>query len=204
MVDTVRTRGPYAKSKRVRAAVLDAAADVFAESGFRSTTMKEVAERAGISEGGLAHHFRSKDELLAQVLERREQQAAAHIPRTGGIDALLALLKIVAEDSHKPGIVELHSLLSAEATSPEHPAHVHYLERYESVRLFATRAFRALEEAGELDSPMTAEQLGASYIALSDGLQLQWLYDRNAVSPTDTLRAFLQSVVPACQTGSSG
>ena len=195
METAVRARGPYAKTKRVRESILTIATEVFGETGYRATTMKEIAARAGISESGLAHHFPNKDELLAAVLEAREDRASELIPREAGMGALLAMLAIVVEDSAQPGIVELHTTIASEATSPEHPAHDHYSERYESVRLFATRAFQAVAEQGTLRSTLTPTQLGAAYVALLDGLQLQWLYNRDGVQPVEVAKAFLASVI---------
>lgn len=191
-----RTRGPYAKTVLVRQRIVDASAEVFAASGYRATTMKEVAERAGISERGLVHHFPSKADLLAAVLEQREEDNRQQVPPTVGLEALLGMLNVVAADSLQPGLVELHSILSAEAASAEHPAHQHYRERYALIRHFATISFAALRNAGELETSLTDEELGASFIALSDGLQLQWLYDRQSIDTTHTLHRFLESVVP--------
>lgn len=189
------TRGPYAKTAQVRERILAACTEVFAESGYRATTMKEVAKRAAISERGLAHHFNGKAELLAEVLKRRERRGAERTASQSGLAALEALVDIVDKDSGTPGMVELHSLLSAEAASAEHPAHDHYVNRYEQARRFTIEAFEVLHTQGNLDSPLTPAQLGAAYLALSDGLQLQWLYNRDAVRPTEVLRAFLESVV---------
>ena len=193
-------RGPYAKTARVREGILAACAEVFAESGYRATTMKEIAERAGISEGGLAHHFAGKAELLAAVLERREKQASEAMTGARGLDGLLAMVDVVREDSLKPGIVELHSTLSAEAISTEHPAHEHYRDRYHSVRRFAELAFETLRREGELESSLTPFELACSYVALSDGLQIQWLYEPEAVNVDRTLRSFLASVIPRLRT----
>lgn len=189
-------RGPYAKTARVRRRILDAGAEVFAASGYRGTTMKEVAERAEMSEGGLARHFSSKTELLGAVLERRESEASGRHHNLVGLEALLTMIDVVSEDSDKPGIVELHSIISAEATSADHPAHPHYRERYEAVRQYTEQAFVALRDAGELDTPMTVQDLAAAYIALSDGLQLQWLYDPETIQVDRTLRRFLAAVMP--------
>ncbi|GAA1229969.1 AcrR family transcriptional regulator [Microbacterium phyllosphaerae] len=188
-------RGPYAKTARVRRRILDACTEVFAETGYRATTMKEIAERAGISEGGLAHHFASKSELLTAVLERREEEAAGQLAGARGLAALLAMVDIVKDDSRKPGIVELHSTLAAEAISSEHPAHEHYKHRYHSVRRYAELAFEALQREGELVSSLAPFELASAYVALSDGLQLQWLYEPDAIDVDQTLRRFLASVV---------
>ena len=50
--------------------VLDAAESLILESGGRLFTLDAVAERAGISKGGLVYTFSSKDGLIHAVLER--------------------------------------------------------------------------------------------------------------------------------------
>ena len=63
-------------------------------------------------------------------------------------------------------------------------------------RMFAAQSFATLRNAGELSSPLNDEELSAAYVALSDGLQLQWLYNREALKPAVILRRFLGSVIP--------
>jgi AcrR family transcriptional regulator len=50
--------------------VLDAAEAVILESGGRNFTLDAVAERAGISKGGLVYSFATKDALIHAALER--------------------------------------------------------------------------------------------------------------------------------------
>lgn len=197
MTTSTRTRGPYAKTKRVREHILAVATKEFGRSGYRAATMKDIAAAAGISEGGLAHHFDNKDELLTAVLEWREAQAAKDLSLDAGPAAFEAMLRIIVEDSLQSGIVGLHTTIAAEATSADHPAHEHYARRYEGVRALATRTFDAIAKEGRLRSTLTPTQLGASLVAMMDGLQLQWLYDSESVRPAETLRAFLDSVIDA-------
>jgi len=51
------------KEKRIMD-ILTAAIDIFIEKGYESSSMNEIAARAGISKGGLYHHFSSKDLIL--------------------------------------------------------------------------------------------------------------------------------------------
>lgn len=66
---------------RNRAALLDAAVAVVIEQGLAKLTVDAVARAAGVTKGGLFHHFASKDELIQGVLaaqiERGEAQIAA-------------------------------------------------------------------------------------------------------------------------------
>jgi AcrR family transcriptional regulator len=50
--------------------ILDAAESVILDSGGRSFTLDAVAERAGISKGGLVYSFATKDGLVRAALER--------------------------------------------------------------------------------------------------------------------------------------
>jgi AcrR family transcriptional regulator len=50
--------------------ILDAAAAVFAEKGFHPSTTKDIARRAGISEGTIYNYFDSKTALLLGIFER--------------------------------------------------------------------------------------------------------------------------------------
>ena len=60
-----------ARKKEIdRDRILDAAEAVILESGGRNFTLDAVAERAGISKGGLVYSFATKDELVRATLER--------------------------------------------------------------------------------------------------------------------------------------
>ena len=61
-----------ARSARTRGALLMAARELFAENGFAATGREEIAERAGVTRGALYHHFASKTELAAAVVEQLE------------------------------------------------------------------------------------------------------------------------------------
>lgn len=59
-----------ADARRNREAVLDAAADLFAQRG-ESVQMEEIAERAGLGVGTLYRHFADKQALQAAIIGRR-------------------------------------------------------------------------------------------------------------------------------------
>jgi AcrR family transcriptional regulator len=50
--------------------ILDAAVEAFAYRGYSHATMKDVAEKAGVSAGTIYNHFRNKEELLLAILDR--------------------------------------------------------------------------------------------------------------------------------------
>lgn len=80
-----------------RVALLLAAREVFASSGFAESSIAEVVGRAGASVGSLYHHFGGKSELYLALFEdyqqRQEERAAAAVreARTAGETEPLAL-----------------------------------------------------------------------------------------------------------------
>jgi AcrR family transcriptional regulator len=68
-----RGRPPAFEGEAVqtRRALLDAAAQLIAERGYRGTTVSDIVERSGLSKGTFYWHFKSKEDLLLAVLEER-------------------------------------------------------------------------------------------------------------------------------------
>jgi AcrR family transcriptional regulator len=62
------------RSTATRDALIRAAIDLIAERGYAATTTNLVADRAGLSRGALQHHFKSRDELIAAVMELLRSQ----------------------------------------------------------------------------------------------------------------------------------
>jgi AcrR family transcriptional regulator len=56
------------KSEKSRGAILEAALDLFSRHGYRGTSIREIAERAGISTGNVYHHFADKETIFQTVL----------------------------------------------------------------------------------------------------------------------------------------
>ena len=70
---TIETRS----GKRER--LVDSARDLFHEQGVHRTTLAEVAERAQVPLGNVYYYFKSRDELIAAVLDCYQEEAAALI-----------------------------------------------------------------------------------------------------------------------------
>ena len=68
--------------------ILAAAEAVVGESGASHLTLDAVAEKAGISKGGLLYHFPSKEDLLRGMLSRQLEQADARREQVRSGEAL--------------------------------------------------------------------------------------------------------------------
>ena len=192
-----KPRGEYAKTGAKRMAILDAALEVFAESGYRSGSLRDVAGKVGMSEAGLLHHFPNKSALLAAVLDRRDQHSLefVHFDDEDGAVALRGLVELAVYNASVPGVVELYCVLSAEATAPDHPAHEYFVGRYDQTRANLGHAFETLERDGRLMAGVTPQGAAVATIAMMDGLQVQWLLDRDVIDMAEELKGFLGAFV---------
>ena len=57
------------KSERSRRLVLDAALRLFSKQGFRGTSVRDIADSAGVSTGNLYHHFPDKEAIFRTLLD---------------------------------------------------------------------------------------------------------------------------------------
>jgi AcrR family transcriptional regulator len=53
-----------------RTLIMDVALELFASNGFHATTINQIARQAGISKGLLYNYFKSKEDLLSEIIRR--------------------------------------------------------------------------------------------------------------------------------------
>jgi AcrR family transcriptional regulator len=101
------------QSQNLRARILDAAVDLFAEQGYDGTSVAEVIARAGVAKGGFYHHFASKEDLLYEVygdlisrqLAGLDEILARGLPAAQTLRALIVDLVVSTAGSAKQALV---------------------------------------------------------------------------------------------------
>jgi AcrR family transcriptional regulator len=95
-----------------RAELLAAAAEVFAERGYAATTVREVADAAGILGGSLYYHFDSKESMVEEILSTFLGDMWAGFDRVlgAGLGARQTLEALIAEsfrcvDQHRHAVM---------------------------------------------------------------------------------------------------
>ncbi|CAM5528971.1 AcrR family transcriptional regulator OS=Streptomyces violarus OX=67380 GN=FHS41_003316 PE=4 SV=1 [Streptomyces violarus] len=178
---TARTR-----SEERRAGIVRAALEVIAERGYRGASLAAVAERVGLTQQGLLHHFPTKEALLVAVLRDRDRWDAMPAGRL----RLDLLASLVEYNAMRPAIIQTFSALLGESVTEGHPARAYFTERYTGVRAALAEVLRA--EYGErLPSGLTPERAAPLLVAVLDGLQYQWLPDPDSVDMASAFRDFL-------------
>lgn len=171
-------RAPYANGERTRAAMVDAAFDVFAQQGFQRLSIRQIAEAIGTSHTALLHHFGSKDALLEAVLARREEREGPDrgelIRRRGLLDAVPEIMR---RNAAERGVIQLDVTLQTEAMHPDHVAHEFVRER--EVRFVASvrEELDAEQKAGRLRDGLDLDVVARLITSQIEGIQLAWLAD---------------------------
>ena len=175
-----RPKGDSSFTETRRQDILKAAFEVFSKSGYRGGSLSQVSEIVGMTEAGILHHFKTKANLLIQVLAYRDDLAneITGVTEFTGIDFVNGWLRLVDYNISIPGMVELYCIVSAEATAENHPAHEYFKNRYEYVIGVTTRSMQKIHDDGYMRKNLDPIDLGRAVVALSDGLQVQWLLDR--------------------------
>ncbi len=104
-------------------------------SGFNSVSLVDIAEACGIRGPSVLHHFPSMNELLAAVLDYRDEVDTIESPTFEEIatpETSGEFLRRSAERNlARPELIRLYVILGAEAVDAAHPAHQYFLDREE-------------------------------------------------------------------------
>jgi len=77
-----RSRAP----RRRQQEILEAAALVFHEKGYESTSIQDIADSVGILKGSLYYYITSKEDLLFEIIQGVHEEALRNLDRTAAIE----------------------------------------------------------------------------------------------------------------------
>jgi AcrR family transcriptional regulator len=168
------------RGKQSRAAILAAASALFAEHGYRGTSLAAIAAAVDLTQQGVLHYFPSKEALLLALLDEKYHEDGRLLSGSlehNGLALLNALQSLVEHNAAVPDRVRLFSALTTESLSSAHPAHAYFVERYRKVRERLLRSLQVGQQLGQIRTDVDLERLVHVIVAVMDGLQIQWLLD---------------------------
>ena len=170
---------PRGGSEDKRERVLNEAIKLFGAHGYAGTSLSDIATASDISKAGLLHHFSSKEELFAQVLQRRDQDDFAGFLGGGAIEdpweLLHAFATLVAHNAAHRDLVAIYTATAMSVLDADHPAHQWFAGHLTESVTMIENALERGKEAGSVRAEAPSRMIARSFVALSDGLQIQWL-----------------------------
>lgn len=157
-------------NKPTRECIIDAADQLFYKQGFEHTSFSQIAEAVGISRGNFYYHFKSKDDILDAVINRRlartksmlDGWAAAGATPADRIRSFINILIMNRDKIKRYGCPV--GTLCTELTKLDHPAQNNANELFTLFRNWLRVQFKQL---GRRDD---ADQLAMHLLAFSQGV----------------------------------
>lgn len=190
-------------SKERRHQILDAATEVFAQKGFSDARMDDIAARAEVSKGTIYLYFKSKDEIIVDLLNRlfrremRDLEALQHEPGSATeklqrfADYLIAdirtWLKLVPVAYEFLGVVFRRKIVQQTFRQ--------YFRSYFDMIL---PLIRQGIESGEFRA-LEAEDVAIAAGAIFEGTILLWVYDPETVDVEKHIRAGMDILLRGIQ-----
>jgi len=166
--------------------IIEVAIETIAKNGYINASIGEIASDAGISKGVISYHFKSKDELISNVLEKiiSEEQAfvqAKVTKKTKPADKLIAYIKasfeyIMTHRAEYVAFVDLYGSITSWNEKEYFTNHI-----YAPCIKFLDRVLKEGIESGvfaDVDIAVAATLIQATI----DGITFQWVLNENAVN----------------------
>ncbi len=103
------------RGRATRAAILEAAASLFAENGYAETGVAQICRRAGISRGALYYHFESKEALFMELVDSQLTGLKKALERSigGAVDLPTTLRRLshLVQELTRPGYAKANIFL---------------------------------------------------------------------------------------------
>lgn len=165
----------YATGRATKQSIVESAAAAFAQKGFYGASLRSIAREAGVDHSTLLHHFGNKTALLLAVIEWHDAQNMPGVLPEELTAEFMAdgFTATAARNAQTPGLVQLLSVLQAEAGAEGHPAREALQDRHDLV--VGIIAWMIQQQREKLDMPaddLTPEERAGVIVATWDGLQV--------------------------------
>jgi AcrR family transcriptional regulator len=170
------------KGDQTRALILDTALTMFRERGYEQTTMRGIAEKAGVSLGNAYYYFRSKEHLIQAFYQSlHDDHVAVAVPALEKADTLKARLLTVVRlriEVMKP-YHQFAGVLFKTAGDPQSPLNP-FADEANSVRIASIQRFEKVIEGSTAKIPKDLKaELPYLLWVFHMGIILFWIHDRS-------------------------
>ena len=199
---TLRLRGERKSTQERRQEIVRAAAKTFGNKGYQKGSLVAIAEQVGITHAGVLHHFGTKEQLLIAVLKYRDEsdlEIVANQQLPQGMDLFWHLIHTAVTNTKREGIVQTYAAITGESVTDDHPARSFVISRFSMLRAYIEDALRIV--CGPTLPADVRTNAATSIIGVMDGIQLQWLLDKEAVDLPEATRFAIEAILVSAMLG---
>jgi AcrR family transcriptional regulator len=196
-----RSAKPTASTVSVRDRLVGAAFAQFAERGFESTTVDDIAEQAGVSRRTFFRHFATKEDVVFPDHEALRTLVAADLDRNHTDPPLVAICRavsLVLDDYVLHREVSLARFELTRTITALRDREIASVHRY--YVLFA----RYLRERIDAKDPITAELMASAVVTAHNSVLREWLVSGGKKDPRTRLAKVFAQVRQAFDGTTSG
>ncbi|WP_086518340.1 TetR/AcrR family transcriptional regulator [Clavibacter michiganensis] len=163
---------------RRRAEIVEAAVRVFGIRGYGAATIKGIADEVGVSPAAVLRYF-TKEELLTEVLRQWDRQQPFVSEAAPGLPAIRAFVDLMRYHVEHRGFLELYLTFATEASDATHPAQEYMRARYARTIAQIRQRIGEASTLGQVPTmdDATLDYEAACFLAVLDGLEIQWLHN---------------------------
>ena len=173
-----------------REKILESALETMSSQSFSRVSMKEIAEKIGLSKGAVYWHFKSRNDLLLNLVENLNIQVGKEFEIGGGVLNSLDDVRRFFENkmeklARSERFKRMHRLMMRRYEWPEEireKVMTLALEKVELERVMLKKCLVGLQEEGKIRSDISPEELSLIVSAVFHGLfiaQLTEIYPHN-------------------------
>ena len=200
-----RTTNRAKSQQQTRDALLQAGAALIAQNGFAGASVRDIAARAGFTQGAFYSNFQSKDELVFAIMRRLFQHAYDSISMfskdtsksTGEMVAeASAWLQDICGSDEKAQLeaeISLHAMRDAKFAES-------YFALLEEHSEKMTKIVEEIAKARNMELCAPVDQIAKGMIAMARGLKLMMPHN-DPKTVIETLAIFLDATMQSCSAG---
>ncbi len=185
--------------------ILQAAEQVYAEKGYRETSMDEIAARVGIATATIYSHFSSKEDLMvAAIFENKLQRVAQETKRIAeepmkASDKLLKLFQFLINDDFFPRRVQLAYALG-DSPQAQQALLTRKKTMSENTKLFSNSLVAIIEQGkaeGELRADIATTTMLKAFISVvrAQSVPDKLLSDTEDAPAEELLNIYMHGIV---------
>ncbi|OKK14314.1 branched-chain amino acid aminotransferase [Streptomyces sp. CB00455] len=155
------------RAVKTREAIIYAAAHVFDECGYSGASISKIMDRAGVTQGGMYFHFKSKQELARVVMAKQQEFVAFNVGQPG-LQRLIDLTFFMAHALQTNVLVRASVRLAVEQGEFGKPDATAYHEWVDQLSVF----LYAARERGELLDDVDEREFATLLTGAFAGVQI--------------------------------